>query len=74
MDPTDSLCQDGVLCWRLEVVAKSILKVVVLYTKKHCADPIFQSISVNYSICTKGMLLDIEYSFQQMELQTRTLN
>ena len=59
MDPTDRICRDGVLCWRLEIVASSVLRVEALCTKKSYAYPIFQSISINCSICTIGILLDI---------------
>ena len=78
MDPTDSNCRDGVLCWRLELVANSGLKVASQYTKtEHWACPVMQALSIYCSICTKGILLDvilvilsdIEYFFQQMGLQ-----
>ena len=79
MDSTDRNCRDGVLCWRLELVANSGLKVAPLYTKKHWAYQVLQALSIYCStICTKGISLDvilvilsdIEYFFQQMGLQT----
>jgi len=59
MDSTDRNCREGVLCWRLELVANSGLKVAPLSTKKHWAYPVLQALSIYGSICTKDILLDV---------------